>query len=65
VLSGDAYKKIEKSKLAEVIVSDTIPLKQKSDKISVISSADLFADIIDRVHNNESISTHYKLNTLV
>lgn len=64
VLSGDAYEKICNSKLTEVIVSDTIPLRQNCDKISVITTSVLFADIIDRVHNNESISTHYKLNTL-
>jgi ribose-phosphate pyrophosphokinase len=65
VLSGKAYDKINNSKLAEVIVSDTIPLKKDSGKISVLTTSDLFADIIDRVHNNESISTHYKLNTLI
>ena len=65
VLSGKAYEKIIASKLSEVIVSDTIPLRQQCDKIRVISTADLFADIIDRVHNNESISTLYKLNTLI
>lgn len=65
VLSGKAYEKIIASKLSEVIVSDTIPLKEKCDKISVITSANLFADVISRVYNNESISTHYKLNTLI
>ncbi len=64
VLSGNAYDKICNSRLTEVIVSDTIPLKQKCDKISIITSSELFADIIDRIHNNESISAHYKLNTL-
>lgn len=65
LLSGQAYQNIEKSLLTELIVSDTIPLKanQPQSKITVISCADLFADVISRVHNNESISTHYTLNT--
>ncbi|MGQ3014534.1 MAG: ribose-phosphate pyrophosphokinase, partial [Flavobacteriales bacterium] len=37
VLSGDAYAKIEKSSLAELVVTDTIPLKQESSKIKVLS----------------------------
>ncbi|MGV3612726.1 MAG: ribose-phosphate pyrophosphokinase [Fluviicola sp.] len=59
VLSGPAYERINNSKLTEVIVTDTIPLKEKSDKIRVISVADLFADVIDRLIKNESISTHF------
>ena len=59
VLSGDAYKRIEDSKLAELIVTDSIPLKQQSDKIKVVSCADLFADVMNRVHNNKSISSKF------
>ncbi len=56
ILSGGAYERIEKSKLTELIVTDTIPLKQKSDKIKVISVADLFADIMKKVTSHKSIS---------
>jgi ribose-phosphate pyrophosphokinase len=35
ILSGDAYNKLENSKLEELIVTDSIPLKQKSEKIRV------------------------------
>lgn len=59
VLSGPAFERINNSKLTELIVTDTIPLKEKSDKIRVISVADLFADVIDRLIKNESISTHF------
>lgn len=59
VLSGDAYERIENSKLAELIVTDSIPLKQKSDKIKVVSCSDLFADVMSRVHNNKSISSKF------
>lgn len=59
VLSGPAYDRINESKITELIVTDTIPLKQKSDKIRVISSADLFSDVIRRLVNNQSISSHF------
>jgi ribose-phosphate pyrophosphokinase len=49
VLSGKAYENIEKSKLAELIVTDTIPLTQASKKIKVISVADLFAKMKERL----------------
>ena len=59
VLSGPAYERIQQSKLTELIVTDTIPLKQQLDKIRVLSVADLFSDIIRRMVNNQSISTHF------
>jgi ribose-phosphate pyrophosphokinase len=59
VLSGPAYERIEKSHITELIVTDTIPLKQQSDKIRVLSVADLFGDVIRRNANNESISSHF------
>lgn len=59
ILSGDAYKKIENSKLEELIVTDSIPLGQESKKIRVLSCADLFADVMNRVHNNTSISSKF------
>ncbi len=59
VLSGPAYDRINESSLTELIVTDTIPLKQKSDKIRVLSTSDLFADVIRRLVNNQSISSHF------
>lgn len=59
VLSGPAYERIEKSAIKELIVTDSIPLIQKSDKIKVISVADIFADTIDKVYNYESISSNF------
>ncbi|MBZ9630997.1 ribose-phosphate pyrophosphokinase [Salegentibacter sp. LM13S] len=59
VLSGGAYDKIENSKLMELIVTDSIPLKQESKKIKVVSCANLFADVMNRVHNNKSISSKF------
>jgi ribose-phosphate pyrophosphokinase len=59
ILSGPAYDRIRDSKITELIVTDTIPLKQKSDKIRVVPVADLFSDVIKRLINNESISSHF------
>ena len=56
VLSGNAYDRIRKSKLTELVVTDTIPLRQECDKIKVIPTAELFARIIRRVYVYESIS---------
>lgn len=59
VLSGNAIEKIENSPLTELIVTDTIPVKKSSEKIRVLSVANLFADVIHRVNSNESISSHF------
>ncbi len=59
VLSGQAYERIENSKLEQLIITDSIPLKQESDKIKVVSCAQLFADVMHRVHEHESISSHF------
>ncbi|PTX19410.1 ribose-phosphate pyrophosphokinase [Pontibacter mucosus] len=57
LLSGPAYERIENSVLEELVVSDTIPLKQQSSKIRVLSFADLFARAINNVVTHESISS--------
>ncbi|HNW48141.1 MAG: ribose-phosphate pyrophosphokinase [Bacteroidales bacterium] len=63
VLSGPAYERIAKSALEEVIISDTIPLSCDPNldrtKIKVLSVADIFADVIDKVYNYKSISTSF------
>tara|TARA_B100001250_G_C19522218_1_gene666495 strand:- start:226 stop:777 length:552 start_codon:yes stop_codon:yes gene_type:complete len=56
ILSGKAYENIDASDLDEMITTDTIALKQKSDKITVLTVADLFAKAIRKVHDHESIS---------
>lgn len=55
LLSGNAYERIEKSQMLELIVSDSIPTKP-SKKIRVISCAKLFADVMLSVNANKSIS---------
>ena len=59
ILSGNAFERIENSKLEELIVTDSIPHERKSDKIRVISSAKLFADVMKSVHQNKSISEKF------
>ena len=57
VLSGKAYENISNSVLAELLVTDTIPLKQACDKIKVLTVAELFAKAIGRIRDHESISS--------
>ena len=62
VFSGPAYERINNSKITEIVVTDTIPLKQHSPKIRVVSVAELFADVINRLIKNESISSHFVIS---
>jgi ribose-phosphate pyrophosphokinase len=57
VMSGNAHENISNSLLEELIVTDTIPLRQPNDKIRVISVAELFAKAIGRIRDHESISS--------
>ncbi|NNL01908.1 MAG: ribose-phosphate pyrophosphokinase [Eudoraea sp.] len=59
LLSGNAYDKIENSQLLELIVTDSIPIKKESGKIRVLSCAELFADVMHRVHHNTSIASKF------
>jgi len=61
VLSGKAYETIENSALTELIVTDTIPLKQEGSKIRVLSTADLFSRAIANVNEHASISELFKI----
>lgn len=56
VLSGTAYENIAKSKLKELIVTDTIPLKQDAPKIKTLTCAKLFARAIRNTHEYKSIA---------
>lgn len=59
LLSGDAYEKIEKSQLLELIVTDSISIKKESSKVKVLSCAELFADVMYKVHHNTSIASKF------
>ena len=57
VLSGNAYENINNSVLEELVVCDTIPIKQElSSKIKVLTVADLFAVAIRNANENRSIT---------
>jgi ribose-phosphate pyrophosphokinase len=61
VLSGQAYERIESSVLKELIVTDSIPLKQgmPTSKIQVLGVSKLFADVLHNLLENKSISSHF------
>ena len=59
ILSGNAYDRIENSKLEQLIVTDSIPLKKSTPKIKVVSCAKLFATVMKSVHENKSISEQF------
>ena len=57
VLSGKAYENINNSVLDELVVCDTIPVKNLSNKIKVVSTAELFAIAIRNALENKSINS--------
>ncbi len=59
VLSGPAYERIENSALTQVVVTDTIPSVKETGKIKVLPIADIFADVIDKIYNYQSISSNF------
>lgn len=63
VFSKDAVEKLENSALDEIITTDTLPRETKG-KIKVLSVADLFADVVSRIHKHESISGHYEFSSI-
>lgn len=56
ILSGPAFQRIEDSPIDELLVTDTVQLSQPSDKIQVLSVANIFAEAIQRIHTNDTIS---------
>ena len=62
VLSGKAYETIENSALEELVVCDTIPIKKETDKIKVLTVADLFSTAIQHTTEHKSISSLF-INT--
>jgi ribose-phosphate pyrophosphokinase len=60
VLSGPAVERLAQSPIKEVVVSDTIPLReeaQRLDKIKVLSVSKLLGEAIRRIHTDDSISS--------
>jgi ribose-phosphate pyrophosphokinase len=61
VMSDPATQRVCESSLKEMIFTDSIPYKKICDKVTVLSVADIFAEAIRRVCNNESISSLYTI----
>ena len=61
VMSDPASMRVDQSGLSEIIFTDSIPYCKKSEKVKIISIAEIFATAISRVCNNESISSLYIL----
>ena len=59
VMSDPATQRIEDSVLEEMVFTDSIPYTKQSSKVKQITVADIFAETIRRVENNESISSQY------
>ena len=57
VLSGPAYDRITNSALDELVITDTIPLKEPHDKITVLTASEITAKTISRIYTNESIQS--------
>jgi ribose-phosphate pyrophosphokinase len=64
IFSGSAYERVNKSLITEIVVTDTVPLKQTLEKIKVLSTADLLAEVINRVQNFESISSLFDIKKI-
>jgi ribose-phosphate pyrophosphokinase len=62
LLSGDGLPNIENSTIDKLILTDTIPLKRKSDKVQIVTVAHLLAEVIKSVLDRTSISTHFYFN---
>jgi ribose-phosphate pyrophosphokinase len=64
VLSDGAHKRISKSKITKLIVTDTIKQEsnklEKCDKIEVVTVSDLIGETIRRIHTNESLQKMFE-----
>lgn len=60
VFSGAAIERLNNSAFTEIIVTDTIPMLQECPKVKVLSMAGVISEVINRVHDYESISSLFK-----
>ncbi len=60
VFSGPAYDRLVNSPFTEIVTTDTIPLQKEHEKFKVLSTADLFAEVIHRIDSKQSISSLFQ-----
>jgi len=63
ILAGQAVERIKESPVKELVLTNTVPVpkEKRIDKIKVLSVAELFAEVIKRIHHSESISTIFAI----
>ncbi len=59
VMSGPATDRVQSSALTEMVFTNSIPYTKGGVKVKQLSIADMFANTIRRVYNNQSISSQY------
>ena len=64
VMSGPASERVQNSALEEIVFTDSIPYSLRCAKVKQLSVADMFAETIRRLLNNESISDQYIVRNL-
>ncbi len=55
VLSDNAIQRIEESDIKELVITDSIPLSRQSNKIKVVSIAEMFGEAIKRTNEQEPL----------
>lgn len=60
VFSGEAYKNINKAPIERIFITNSIQKKRLLQQITVVSVASLLADVIFRIHNNQSVSSLFE-----
>ena len=58
-MRAPASERVQDSALEEIVFTDSIPYTKRCAKVKQISIADMFAETIRRVEDNESISSQY------
>jgi ribose-phosphate pyrophosphokinase len=63
VFIPEAYERLKQSAIQEFVVTDSVPLRITPNTlpVRVLSVADLFAEAIRRIHNNQSVSSLFKI----
>jgi len=62
VLSGEAIKRLEKSQINKIIITDTIEMsnEKRIDKLKIVSVSKVFSEAVNRIHKGESVSALFE-----